>query len=207
LGRYARARRPARRSGRRLGLAQTAVLAALVPLASGCGVLGGLSSNGLGAPQALTVTSPVFGGEEKLPVQYTCHGAGLSPPLIWSGALSQRAKSFAVVVDDSEAPITPYVYWLVFDISASTTAIGQNQLPTGARQAMNSKETARYNPPCPRGDSRGYHLYRFTVYALNVAKLRTASGLLPAGAPLRATWMAIAGHVIAAGRLTVRAYP
>jgi hypothetical protein len=175
-------------------------LAMLAPVVSGCGLLGGLTTQRLGSPQAMTVTSPVFGADAPVPAQYTCHGAGLSPPLYWSGApqASGSTKSFAIVVDDSQAPITPYVYWLVFDISPATTAITQNQLPPGARQAVNSRGVARYSPPCPSGSR---HLYRFTVYALN-ARLR-----LPAGAGLLETWSAIARHVIGIGRLTVYANP
>jgi len=196
LGRYVR-------SGRRSGSgapAVVAVLAVLAPLASGCGLLGGLTTQRLGSPQSMTVTSPVFSPDVTLPPQYTCHGHGLTPPLYWSGAPqtgSQRTKSFAIVVDDSLAPITPYVYWLVFDISPATTAITQNQLPPGARQAVNSHGTAGYDPPCPGNR----HLYRFTVYALN-ARLN-----LPAGAGLRETWSAIARHVIGIGRLTAYANP
>jgi hypothetical protein len=145
----------------------------------------------------MTVTSPEFHADVRLPLQYTCTGAGLSPPLYWSGALSHQPKSFAVVVDDGLAPITPYVYWIVFDISPGTTDIAQNRLPTGAREAQNSAGTARYDPPCPKGSA--LHAYRFTVYALD-AFLR-----LPTGAGLRATWSAIAKHVIGVGRLTVKA--
>jgi hypothetical protein len=144
----------------------------------------------------MTVMSPVFGSTKDLPVQYTCHGAGLSPPLLWSGGLSRQPRSFAIVVDDGQAPITPYVYWIVFGISPNTTAIAQNQLPTGARQALNSKGTVRYDPPCPVGQAA--HTYRFTVYALNASLSN-----LPNGAGLRQTWSAIAQHVIAMGRLTV----
>ncbi len=80
---------------------------------------------------------------------------------------SQRVQSFAIVVDDSQAPISPYVYWIVFDLSPNTVAIGQNQLPTGARQAENSEGKASYQPPCPEGQKSDSHKYRFTVYALN----------------------------------------
>jgi Raf kinase inhibitor-like YbhB/YbcL family protein len=171
------------------------ILAALTPLASGCGLFGGLSGSRHVAPQPITVTSPEFRTDVPLPVQYTCRGAGRRPPLYWSGALSP--KSFAVVVDDGQAPITPYIYWIVFDIGPSTTYIAQNRLPTGARQAQNSAGTARYDPPCPR-EAHG-HQYRFTVYALNTWLK------LPNGAGLRTTWFAIARHVIGVGRLTVRA--
>jgi Raf kinase inhibitor-like YbhB/YbcL family protein len=197
LGHLVRAWR--RRAGGR-EVARLMILAALMPLISGCGLFGGLSGSRHVAPQPITVTSPEFRTDVPLPVQYTCLGAGISPPLYWSGTLSQQPKSYAVVVDDGQAPITPYIYWIVFDIGPSTTYIAQNaqnRLPTGARQAQNSAGTAGYDPPCPR-DSQG-HQYRFTVYALNVW-LR-----LPNGAGVRITWSAIARHVIGVGRLTVRA--
>lgn len=188
----------AARCSRRRRWARRAVLAALVPLLSGCGLLGGLSTTRLGASTSLTVTSPVFGADVPLPEVYTCHGPGHSPPLQWSGTTSQAVRSFAIVVDDSAAPITPYVYWLVFHISPTTVAIGQSQLPTGARQAQNSAGKANYAPPCP---TRAKHQYRFTVYALNSVIN------LPNGAGLRAVWSAIASHVVAAGRLTAYGYP
>jgi Raf kinase inhibitor-like YbhB/YbcL family protein len=190
--RSALGQQPARR-----GLARLAILAIAVPGISGCGLLGGLSGSRTVSPQSMTVTSPEFRADVRLPRPYTCAGAGLSPPLYWSGALSQQPKSFAVVVDDGLAPITPYVYWIVFDISPSTTDIAQNRLPTGAREAQNSAGRARYDPPCPHGSA--LHAYRFTVYALD-SFLR-----LPNGAGLRATWSAIAKHVIGVGRLTVKA--
>ncbi len=193
LGRYIRAGRPATWRG----IARSVVFAVLIPGLGGCGLLGGLSGSRQVSPQSMTVTSPEFHADVQLPPQYTCTGAGLSPPLYWSGALSHQPKSFAVVVDDGLAPITPYVYWIVFDISPGTTDIAQNRLPTGAREAQNSAGTARYDPPCPKGSV--LHAYRFTVYALD-AFLK-----LPNGAGLRATWSAIAKHVIGVGRLTVKA--
>jgi Raf kinase inhibitor-like YbhB/YbcL family protein len=185
-------------NGRRTA-ALLAVMAMVVPLASGCSLLGGLRGQGLKSAQVMTVTSPVFGSDLAIPPQYTCRGAGLSPPLYWSGAPQAGAtKSFAIVVDDSEAPISPYVYWIVFDINPATTVVPQNQLPPLARRALNSRGKASYDPPCPAGQR---HLYRFTVYALN-AMLR-----LPNGAGLRETWSAIARHVIGIGRLTAVANP
>src|SRR5690242_12546174 len=99
------------------GLARLSALALLIPALGGCGLLGGLSGSRQVSPQSMTVTSPEFRADVQLPPQYTCSGAGLSPPLYWSDSLSHQPKSFAVVVDDGLAPITPYVYWIVFDIS------------------------------------------------------------------------------------------
>jgi Raf kinase inhibitor-like YbhB/YbcL family protein len=185
---------------RRLAWLTTSI--ALLPLITGCGLLGGLSTTKFSSTQSLTVSSPVFNAHSSigLPKVYTCHGAGLSPPLQWSGVTAQRPKSFAIVVDDSEAPITPYVYWIVFDLNPNTVAIGQNQLPTGAREAENSEGKASYQPPCPKGPKGYSHQYRFTVYALNIWLN------LSNGESLPKVWTAIASHVIAAGRLTVKAY-
>jgi Raf kinase inhibitor-like YbhB/YbcL family protein len=161
----------------------------MLALTGGCGLLGG-SRALLQDEPVITVTSPVF-SDGVIPRRYSCDGAA-SPPIYWSGA-PQGTKSIALVVDDSAAPITPYVYWLVFDISPATTDIQAGQLPPGARQADNSRGLAGFDPPCPRA---GSHMYRFTVYALDaVLSQRDGAGLM-------STWLAIAQHAIARGRLT-----
>jgi hypothetical protein len=165
----------------------------LLAAQAGCGLVGGLTTF---QPDNITVTSPVFNGDV-IPARYTCHGARLSPPLHWSGAPAST-KSLALVVDDSDAPITPYIYWIVFDINPSTTDIQQGQLPPGARQAENSAGHAAYDPPCPRNQEHGY---RFTVYALDSVLS------LPNGASLKTAWMAIARAAIARGRLDANVEP
>ena len=148
------------------------------------------------APRSMFVSSEAF-SQNILPQRYTCHGDRINPPLDWSGAPADT-KSLALIVDDSSAPITPFIYWLVFDIQPGTTDIQEGSLPTGAKQALNSAGTMGYDPPCPSGHS---HWYRFTVYALN----RTLS--LPNGAPLLQVWTAIANATIGRGRIVVNGYP
>jgi Raf kinase inhibitor-like YbhB/YbcL family protein len=148
-------------------------------------------------PANMTVTSQAFSPSSPIPARYTCHGAGLSPSIHWTGA-PPATKSLAVIVDDSAAPITPYIYWIVFDIGPQTSGTLIGHVPTGARVADNSKGTARYDAPCPVNSS---HMYRFTVYALN----RTLS--LSNGANMKTAWMAIAQATIARGRLTATANP
>ena|GEM_PF-410718 len=170
-------------------LALTGGLLAVV--LAGCGLVGSATTF---QADDITVTSPVF-IKGVIPARYTCHGAGQSPALHWSGAPTST-KSLALVVDDADAPITPYVYWIVFDIDPTTTDIQQGQLPTGARQAENSAGHARYDPPCPRNQD---HSYRFTVYALD----STLS--LPNGTSMKSAWLAIARAATARGRLQVNA--
>jgi Raf kinase inhibitor-like YbhB/YbcL family protein len=178
---------------RRLAAA-VAATACAVPLA-GCGLFG--SGITLAAPSVMTVSSGAF-VQNTMPQRYTCAGGDApSPPLDWSGAPS-GTKSIALVVDDSSAPITPYVYWIVFDINPATSDILEGQLPPGARQADNSAGHPAYDPPCP--GPRG-HAYRFTVYALNTVLH------LPEGASLESAWTAIAAATIGRGRMTPTATP
>lgn len=166
-------------------------------LVSGCGLVGGQRSIPTGT--AMTVTSQAFSQTEPIPAKYTCHGkgGGKSPSIHWTGEPA-GTKSLALIVDDSSAPITPYIYWIVFDIGPQTSGTLINGVPTGARQADNSKGTDRYDPPCP---VNGSHTYRFTVYALN------RELPLPNGVSLKTAWTAIAQATIARGRLTATANP
>lgn len=169
-----------------------ATLGCTLPLA-GCSLFG--SSITITAPSVMTVSSGTF-EQDVMPQRYTCASPrALSPPLGWAGVPS-GTKSIALVVDDSDAPITPYVYWIVFDINPATSDIQEGQLPPGARQARNSAGLAAYDPPCPGPHG---HTYRFTVYALNSVLN------LPKGTSLQSAWTAIAAATIGRGRLPVSA--
>jgi Raf kinase inhibitor-like YbhB/YbcL family protein len=165
-----------------------AVTVAVLTLAS-CGTKAGYGA--ATPPSPMSISSEAF-IQGALAQPYTCHGAKVNPPLTWSGA-PPGTKSVALIVDDSSAPITPYIYWLVFDINPDTTDIQEGSLPTGARQAQNSKGNADYQAPCPTGR----HSYRFTIYALS----RVLD--LPNGAPLLSVWTAIAAATIGRGRIVV----
>jgi hypothetical protein len=165
-----------------------AVLGFAVP-AAGCGVFSPHVDQE--TPVAMTVSSEAF-TQNILQARYTCsvgHHA-INPPLSWAGA-PPGTKSIALVVDDSNAPVTPFVYWLVFDISPTTSQMAEGQLPPGAKVARNSTGGADYDAPCPGNRS---HQYRFTVYALNTMLN------LPAHTSLQSAWSAIAQHTIGRGR-------
>lgn len=180
----------------------TAALASAVcagMLLGGCGLLGKSQPLHADAPVAISVTSPVFHGGV-IPARFTCHGAGESPPIFWSEP-PPGTKSLALVVDDSGAPISPQVYWLVFDIGRETTDLQVDALPPGARVAYNSAHKADYDPPCPIGAP---HKYRFIVYALNTF---FGDNSLPKRPQLLQALTTIAPHVIARGTLTATAEP
>jgi Raf kinase inhibitor-like YbhB/YbcL family protein len=191
--------------GQRKGVLATPGLRAVAAVASaamlgGCGLLSGPTTLQQDAPQDMSVTSPEFGTGVPMPHQYTCLGKGESPPLSWSGGPA-GTKALALVMDDAGAPITPYVYWVVFNISPDTPDIqagaSRDRLPPGALQADNSKGQAGYDAPCPQHS----HQYRFTVYALN------APLPLKNGVSLAAAWSAIAAHALGRGRLPATVNP
>lgn len=169
--------------------------AAACAVLAGCGLIGGPGTVGADVPNTITVTSPAFRDQGPLPERYTCFGGGVRPPINWSG-VPAGTRAIALVVDDADAPVKPYVYWLVFDISAQTTQFQEGSLPSGALQAQASNGRAQYDPPCPRS---GSHSYRFTVYAMSEPVSP------PAGAGLEQVWSAVAQQAIARGRLTVTA--
>ena len=163
---------------------------------SGCGLVGGPKTVQADVPDEMTVTSPDF-SQGVIGSAFTCHGSGKYPGIHWSGA-PQGTKSLAVVMDDSAAPITPYIYWMGCESGAQTTNIQAGQIPEGARKAGKSKDTRGYDPACTVNQS---HWYRFTVYALG-SKLT-----LQSGASVKSAWSAIAQAAIARGRLTAKASP
>jgi Raf kinase inhibitor-like YbhB/YbcL family protein len=124
-----------------------------------------------------------------IPKLHTCEGADLSPAIEWSGA-PPAAKSFALIVDDPDAPGGVWNHWLLFNIPAATHAIAQGYKP-GHLGASGSNDFGKhgYNGPCPpRG---GPHRYYFKLFALDVPKLD-----LKIGANRAALDRALHGHVI-----------
>ena len=169
-----------------------AAAAFAVPLA-GCGLFS--SGVTVTSPSVMTVSESVF-AHDIMPGRFTCAvKQPATPPLTWAGAPA-GTKSIALVFDDADAPITPYVYWVAFDIGPGTSALLEGQLPPNARQAKGTAGLERYDPPCP---GPGGHGYRFTVYALNTVLN------LPNGTSLESAWQAIAAATIGRGRLAVSA--
>jgi Raf kinase inhibitor-like YbhB/YbcL family protein len=115
----------------------------------------------------IQLTSEAFGDSQPIPVQYTCDGADETPPLSW-GEPPAGTKSFALVVDDPDAPSGTFRHWGVYDIAPSARSIG------GARkvgsEVTNDFGKPGYGGPCPP-KGHGPHHYQFKLFALNVDRL------------------------------------
>jgi Raf kinase inhibitor-like YbhB/YbcL family protein len=136
----------------------------------------------------VTVRSAAFRDGAAIPARFTCDGPGTSPPLAWSGG-PKDVRSWALVVDDPDAPDGTFVHWVVGGIPPATRSVGAGQVPAGGRQAKNSAGRVGYTPPCPPS---GTHHYRFTVYALP-ARTKLATGASTDDA-LHAVRSAAVGH-------------
>ncbi len=108
---------------------------------------------------SLAITSPAFGNGGRIPMQYTCQGANIAPPLTWSTRLVA-----ALVVDDPDAPGGTYVHWIVTGIPIGSGSTGDGQTPDGGTVLPNSAGQPAYSGPCPPAFST--HKYRFTLYQL-----------------------------------------
>ena len=143
------------------------------------------------AASALAVTSTAFTDGGPIPAAFTCTGGARRPPLAWTGDL-RGAKALAVVVDDPDAPGGDYYHWVVVDLPATVTALGDD-VPVTAHQIENSGGTGSWTAPCPPS---GTHHYRFTVYGLS------APTGLPADAALSDAFGVIQRTAVVQGRLT-----
>jgi len=132
-----------------------------------------------------------------IPVEFTCDGDNLSPPLNWTG-VPPGTRSLALVVDDPDAPRGTWVHWVVYDIPRDVVDLPEalpddRELPFGARHGTNDFKNLGYGGPCP--PPGGPHRYFFKLYALD-----RALNLEP-GSTKQELLSAMEGHILAEGQL------
>lgn len=149
-----------------------------VALAS-CGATDNASNEANGGPAVenatlakLRLTSDAFRDGQPIPVQYTCDGVNQTPLLRWDEPPA-GTKSFALVIDDPDAPNGTFRHWGVFDIPASARSIGGSQHI--GTEVSNDFGKPGYGGPCPP-KGHGPHHYHFKLFALSVDKLDLGSG-------------------------------
>ena len=120
----------------------------------------------------LKLISSAFSTGGNIPVEHTCEGADLSPPLSWSG-IPAGTKSLALIVDDPDAPdpAAPrmtWVHWLLYNLPPAAAGLPEGvvpaALPAGTREGINDWKRTGYGGPCP---PIGRHRYFHKLYALD----------------------------------------
>jgi Raf kinase inhibitor-like YbhB/YbcL family protein len=137
----------------------------------------------------LTIESPAFEHGKLIPRKYSCDGQDINPPLTIEG-IPKEAKTLVLAVDDPDASRGTFDHWIVWNIPASTSKVGENTVP--GIEGMNSAMQREYMGPCPPS---GTHRYFFKVYALDTE--------LNLGVSSRKKDLekAMQGHILAKGEL------
>lgn len=140
---------------------------------------------------AFKIIAEGFAEKANIPDQFTCEGTDTPPPLRWLGEPSQT-KSFALIMDDPDAPGGTWNHWLLWDIPASVHALpGGSTKTTPGKSGANDFGKRGYGGPCPpRG--AGWHRYFFRLFALDTPTLGVAEG-----AKRSAVEKALRRHVVA----------
>jgi Raf kinase inhibitor-like YbhB/YbcL family protein len=113
--------------------------------------------------------SKAFNHAETIPKKYTGDGEDVNPPLKWENP-PDNTKSFALIVEDPDAPHGTFTHWLVKDIDKNTTEIKENSVP--GTEVTNSWKVKQWKGPKPPS---GTHRYFFKLYALNTDKMKATT--------------------------------
>ena len=146
----------------------------------------------------LTITSDAFASGQSIPAKYSCIGRNVSPPLAWNEPPA-GTQSFALIMDDPDAPIGTWVHWVLYNIPLAKRDLQEDLPITGKNVDLNaiyvgknSSGNIGYDGPCPPS---GTHRYVFKLYALD-----TTISLLP-GATKEKILQEMEGHILAQGEL------
>lgn len=185
-------------------------------IATGCAILLALAVYGCSSPNEDTandqtpgsdreepavvfdVTTDSFEAGGQIPAKYTRTASPLSenvsPEVSWSEPPA-GTESFALVMIDRHPIAQEWVHWMVVDIPAAATQLGEGAsgaLAAPARELHNAWGEAGYGGPEPPPGS-GEHVYEITVYALDVPAVD-----LEETASLTDFLTAIRDHILAA---------
>jgi Raf kinase inhibitor-like YbhB/YbcL family protein len=110
-----------------------------------------------------------------IPDLHSCQGADLSPSLEWSGE-PEGVRSFALLVEDPDAPSGTFCHWLVYDIPPTVHNLAQGLKP-GSVGVSGANDFGRsgYGGPCPPKGSP--HRYYFRLFALDINTLGLRPGI------------------------------
>jgi Raf kinase inhibitor-like YbhB/YbcL family protein len=112
------------------------------------------------------LSSSAFHHSEFMPKKYTPEGEDINPPLKWENP-PKGTRSFALIVDDPDAPHGIFTHWLLKDIPLEANSIEENKFQ--GTEVTNSWKMKKWKGPLP---PTGTHRYFFKLYALNTDHLK-----------------------------------
>ena len=147
------------------------LLILFISIASGCGLQPKKGEQQSTMNNITVRTAFVDGGA--IPIKYANYGISggqnVSLPLSWSSV--QGAKSYAIIMYDTNPVARNFVHWAVINISPTVTGIlegasGTSNMPDACKELINNFSAKGYGgmqPPI----GTGKHVYVVKVFALN----------------------------------------
>lgn len=138
----------------------------------------------------MQVSSPEFEQFQSIPDKFTCQGENISVPLKFLDT-PKETKSFAIIVDDPDAPSGVFTHWVAWNIPAKPGVLVEGQQTPG--KGKNSYGKTGYKGPCPPPGKP--HRYFFKVFALDTILE------LNEGASKEELLKAMEGHILSQSEL------
>ncbi len=138
------------------------------------------------------VFSNSFKENSPIPLKFTCQGNDISPEISW-GNIPKGTKSFALVMEDPDAPFGTFVHWVIYNIPGDYVGLKENvkkeeHIENGIAQGINDFGKTGYGGPCPPPGRA--HRYFIKLYALD------ENLNLPAGLRANELMEKIKGHIL-----------
>jgi Raf kinase inhibitor-like YbhB/YbcL family protein len=145
---------------------------------------------------AFQLTSSAFGDGQPIPTKYTADGDDVSPPLEWHD-VPEGTKSFALIVEDPDAPSGMFRHWALYNISGDADHLteGHGNRETVVTGVNDFGDRGYRGPAPPKG--HGTHHYHFKLAALDVENIDA-----PKDAKVEEIWSIAKDHAIEVAQLT-----
>jgi Raf kinase inhibitor-like YbhB/YbcL family protein len=122
---------------------------------------------------ALKIEAFADGGA--IPSVFTCEGDNISPALVWAEEPA-GTRSFALVMDDPDAPTGTWNHWLLWDMPGGVHSVPEHyRAGQAVHSGTNDFGKTGYGGPCPPKGG-GPHRYFFRLYALDTPTLGVPQG-------------------------------
>ena len=118
----------------------------------------------------MELKSSAFKNGEMIPELYTGEDKDISPELVWDD-IPEGTKSFALIMDDPDAPGGTWTHWVAYDIPKDARMLKEAVpkrpvLERGIKQGVTSFRDIGYGGPYPPPGKP--HRYVFKLYALDI---------------------------------------
>ena len=140
--------------------------------------------------EKIEITSLAFKNGGWIPVEYTCEGKDINPPLKIKD-VPEQTKSLVIMIEDPDAPFKVWDHWIVYNIDPAIRQIPEGQIPKGGQEIKNSFGKLSYGGPCPPPGKA--HRYFFKVYALDTVLDKISNK--------QELFKAMQGHIVGFGQL------